>query len=41
MVWALSMHPPLDLWLQVWTKTPGYGENPFLETLWSSIEEVS
>uniref|UniRef100_A0A7S3QPD8 Repressor of RNA polymerase III transcription n=1 Tax=Dunaliella tertiolecta TaxID=3047 RepID=A0A7S3QPD8_DUNTE len=25
---------------KVWAKTPGYGENPFLETLWSSIEEA-
>jgi len=26
--------------LQVWANTPGFGENPFLESLWSSIEEV-
>mmetsp|Transcript_25876 Transcript_25876/g.65807 ORF Transcript_25876/g.65807 Transcript_25876/m.65807 type:complete len:233 (+) Transcript_25876:140-838(+) len=25
---------------KVWTKTPGFGENPFLESLWSSIDEA-
>ncbi|GFH26385.1 repressor of RNA polymerase III transcription [Haematococcus lacustris] len=25
---------------KVWTKTPGVGEQPFLESLWSSIDEV-
>lgn len=26
--------------VQVWSKTPGFGETPFLECLWSSIDEV-
>ncbi len=30
--------PPL---LQVWAKTPGFNETPFLENLWGAIEEVS
>jgi hypothetical protein len=25
---------------QVWAKTPGFGETPFLECLWSSVDEV-
>lgn len=25
---------------KVWQKTPGFGENPFLESLWSSIDEA-
>lgn len=25
---------------QVWAKTPGLGESPFLECLWSSIDDV-
>ena len=26
--------------VQVWAKTPGLGESPFLECLWSSVDEV-
>ena len=26
--------------IKVWSKTPGLGESPFLECLWSSIDEV-
>jgi hypothetical protein len=26
--------------LQVWENTPGFGEAPFLDTLWSAIDEV-
>jgi hypothetical protein len=25
---------------KAWAKTPGFGENPFLESLWSSIDEA-
>jgi hypothetical protein len=27
--------------VQVWEQTPGYGGEPFLDTLWSAIDEVS
>ena len=27
--------------MQVWEQTPGYGGEPFLDTLWSAIDEVS
>jgi hypothetical protein len=30
----------LLLLLQVWENTPGFGEAPFLDTLWSAIDEV-
>ena len=26
--------------VQVWESTPGFGDKPFLDTLWSSIDEV-
>lgn len=26
--------------VQVWENTPGFGEQPFLDTLWSSIDEA-
>lgn len=25
---------------QVWESTPGFGDKPFLDTLWTSIDEV-
>ena len=26
--------------VQVWESTPGFGDKPFLDTLWTSIDEV-
>jgi hypothetical protein len=26
---------------QVWESTPGFGEAPFLDTLWTAIDEVT
>lgn len=46
--WACSRKPDLThcihnavcCCMQVWENTPGFGEAPFLDTLWSSIDEV-
>lgn len=39
-VWGWSVLTVLCCLLQVWESTPGFGEKPFLDTLWSSIDEV-
>ena len=32
------MPPPPPL--QIWDSTPGYGERPFLDTLWTALDEA-